>query len=446
MRKSIIITLLFCGILGNAQEKKWTLLECVNYALENNISIEQSQLDVDLADITENQAKSNFLPTLNANGSYSINTGANINPATNQFENNVFRSVSGAINSGINIFSGLENWKTLQRSRINKIAAQYRLDKMKDDISLFVANSFLEILFNREQLKVLVSQNEVTKENILNTQQLVDAGVLPQGDLLELKATEATQNQQIIAAENALFISKLGLAQTLQLKDYDTFDIADEDYGLVAGDILEKRPSEIVEKAKEEINDVKIAATNFELAQKDLELQRTAYYPTLSGFVGYNTRWASTQLNPFTGEDIPFIDQLYLFDGTSVGLQLNVPIFNRFTTRNNVKRSKVEVERSKYLLEQAELDLESTVYQAYNDAKNSKKTYEAALQTEEARKLAFEYAQERYDVGFSNAFDFNQSRTAYENAQSDVIRTKYDYIFKLKVLEFYFGLPITDLN
>ena len=123
-----------------------------------------------------------------------------------------------------------------------------------------------------------------------------------------------------------------------------------------------------------------------------------------------------------------------------------MPIFNRFTTRNTVKRSKVEVERSKFLLEQAELDLESTVYQAYNDAKNSKKTYEAALQTEEARKLAFEYAQERYDVGFSNAFDFNQSRTAYENAQSDVIRTKYDYIFKLKVLEFYFGLPITDLN
>ncbi|MEY8849831.1 TolC family protein [Psychroserpens sp. XS_ASV72] len=446
MRKLIIIAVLLFGIFVNAQEKKWTLIECVNYALENNISIEQSQLDVTLADIDKKQAVFNFLPNLNANGSYGINTGANINPATNQFENNTFRSASASANSGINIFSGLSNWKTLQRAKLNQIAAQYRLDKMKDDISLFVANSFLQILFNREQLKVLQAQNEVTKENIANTQELVDAGVLPQGDLLELKATDATQAQQIIAAENALFIAKLGLAQTLQLEDYETFDVVDQDYGLFGEDILNKGASEIVEKAKEEVNDVKIAQANFDLSEKDLELSRTNYYPTLSGFVGYNTRWASTQINPFTGEDIPFIDQLYLFDGTSVGLQLNVPIFNRLSTRNNVQRSKVAVERSKLLLEQAELDLESTVYQAYNDAKNSKKSYEAALQTEEARKLAFEYAKERYDVGLSNAFDFNQSRTAYENAQSDVIRTKYDYIFRLKILEFYFGLPITDLN
>jgi outer membrane protein len=446
MKKSIIIALLLFGVFVQAQNKKWTLLECVNYALENNISIQQSELDVDIAGIDKNQAVFNFLPNLNSNASFNINTGANINPATNQFENNTFRSANGGVSSGINIFSGLSNWKTLQRAKINQIASEYRLDKMKDDISLFVANSFLQILANREQLKVLRAQNEVTKENIKNTQDLVDAGVLPQGDLLELKATDATQTQQIIAAENALFISKFGLAQTLQLKDYQNFDISDEDYGLVPATILERSASEIAEKAKEEVNDVKIAKANYELAEKDLELARTDYFPTLSGFIGYNTRWASSQINPFTGEDIPFVEQLYLFDGTSVGLQLNVPIFNRFNVRNNVKRSKVQVERLKYQLEQAELDLESTVYQAYNDAKNSKKTYEAALQTEEARRLAFEYAKERYDVGLSNAFDFNQSRTAYENAQSDVVRTKYDYIFRLKILEFYFGLPITDLN
>lgn len=114
--------------------------------------------------------------------------------------------------------------------------------------------------------------------------------------------------------------------------------------------------------------------------------------------------------------------------------------------RNNVKRNKVNVERLKFQLEQAELDLEATVYQAYNDALNSRKSYQAAVQTEDARRLAFEYAQERYDVGLSNAFDFNQSRTAYENSQSDVVRTKYDYIFRIKILEFYFGLPITDFN
>lgn len=446
MKKSIIIALLLFGSFAQAQQKKWTLKECVAYALENNITIKQSQLDVNLAAIDKGQAIANFLPNLNSNASYNINTGANINPATNQFENNTFRSASGGINSGINIFSGFSNWKTLQRAKINKIASSYRLDKMKDDISLIVANSFLQILANREQLKVLNAQSVVTKANIKNTQELVNAGVLPQGDLLELKATNATQAQQIIASENALFIAKFGLAQTLQLKDYQNFDIVEEDYGLVPDDILNKTASEIATKAKEEVNDIKIAKTSFELAQKDLQLAETSYFPTISGFIGYNTRWASTQLNPFTGEDIAFVDQLYLFDGTSMGVQLNVPIFNRFNVRNNVKRSKVNVERLKYQLEQTELDLESTVYQAYNDAKNSKKTYEAALQTEEARRLAFNYAKDRYDVGMSNAFDFNQSRTAYENSQSDVIRTKYDYIFRLKILEFYFGLPITDLN
>ncbi|MDH7913287.1 TolC family protein [Winogradskyella sp. SYSU M77433] len=446
MKKIICIVLVFTAINLHAQDKKWTLLECVNYALENNISIKQSELDLHLADIAKKDAIGNFLPTLNANASLGSNTGANVNPATNQFENSTFESANGSISSGINIFNGLANWKTLQRTKLNQIASQYSLDKMKDDTSLFVANSFLQILANREQLRVLRAQNAVTKENIKNTQELVDAGVLPRGDLLEIQATDATQEQQIINAENALIISKIGLAQTLQLKDYLNFDIVDEDYGLIGADILDKTPFEIAEKAKEEVNDVRIAQANLDIAQKDLEISRSNYSPSLSGFVQYSTRWASTQTNPFTGEDIAFIDQLYIFDGTSIGLQLSVPIFNGFSVRNNVERSKVAIERQKYQLEQTQLDLESTVYQAYNDAKNSKKAYEAALKTEEARRLAFEYAKERYDVGLSNAFDFNQSRTAYENSQSDVVRTKYDYIFRLKILEFYFGLPITDLN
>lgn len=446
MKKSIIVILTLFVAFANAQDKRWTLLECVNYALENNISIKQSELDTDLADIAKKDAIGNFLPSLNANGSFGQNTGANINPATNQFENNTFESANGSISSGINIFNGLANWKTLQRAKLNQMASQYGLDRMKDDISIMVANSFLQILANREQLRVLKAQNEVTKENIKNTQDLVDAGVLPQGDLLEIQATNATQEQQIINAENTLFISKLGLAQTLQLKDYLNFDIVEVDYGLVAADILDRTPSEIAERAKEEVNNVLIAKANLEVAEKDLEITRAGYLPTLSGFVQYNTRWASSQTNPFTGEDIPFIDQLYIFDGTSLGLQLRIPVFNGFSVRNNVQRSKVAIERQKFQLEQTELDLESTVYQAYNDAKNSKKSYEAALKTEQARRLAFEYAKERYDVGLSNSFDFNQSRAAYENAQSDVVRTKYDYIFRLKILEFYFGLPITDLN
>lgn len=445
MRNTIVIIIAFVFVSGFAQEKKWTLKECIEYAYKNNISVEQSLLDVDQSNVDKTQAIANFLPSLNANASFNINTGANINPATNQFENTVFRSASGGANSGLNLFSGLQNWRNLQRAKLNITAARYRLDKMKDDISLLIANSFLSILSNKEQLKVIQGQFEVTQENIKNTKELVDGGVLPEGDLLEILATSASQEQQMIAAENNLIISKIGLAQLLQLRNYETFDIADENFELISEAILEEKPASIFEKAKDELNDVKIASANLEIAEKDLQLAKGNYFPTVTAFMGYNARWASTQRNPFTGEQISFADQLWLFDGTAIGFQLNIPIFNRLNVRSNVQRNKINVERSRLQLEQVSLDLESNVYQAYNDAKNSKKFYQAAVKTAEARRLAFEYAKERYDVGLSNAFDYNQSRIAYENAQSDIVRTKYNYIFSLKVLEFYFGVDLAGL-
>jgi outer membrane protein len=173
-----------------------------------------------------------------------------------------------------------------------------------------------------------------------------------------------------------------------------------------------------------------------DLAKKDVELSRTGYMPTLSGFMGYNTRWSQSI-------PIGFVDQLSIFDGTNIGLQLNVPILNGFTTRGRVQRSKINQERTKLLLDQAELDLERTVYQAYNDLKNAKASYEAAVKTAEARKLAQEFSKERYNVGLLNSFDYSQALLAHENAQSEVLRTKYDYIFRIKLLEFYFGIPIT---
>ena len=439
MKNSIYLLFLFFfalgGIKSNEQEKKWTLEECITYALENNISIKQSELDLKISDVEKLEAIGNFLPSLAGSGSYVVNTGANINPVTNQFENETFRSASANINSGINIYNGLANWKTLQRAKINKISNTYRLSKMQDDIMLSIANSFLQILFNKEQLKVLKNQNKITKENLARTKELIEAGTLPAGDIFDLQATDASQEQQIITAENTLLISKLGLAQTLLLKDYANFDVAYDNMDIPATTILSETPDAIAAKAKDVVKEVKIAAANLEVAKKDVQIARSAYQPTLSGFLGYNTRFV--QSNPQ-----PLITQLYTFDGTNLGLQINVPLLNGFATRGRVQRSKINQERSKYLLEQAELDLERTVYQAYNDLLNAKKTYEAAIKTKEARKFAFDFSKDRYDVGLLNSFDFNQSSLLYENAQSEVVRTKYDYIFRIKLLEFYFGIPI----
>lgn len=433
--KKIVFFLLLIGFQLSAQNKKWTLEECVDYAIKNNISIKQSELDLKTSDVEKLEAIGGFLPTLNGNANYSINTGASINPVTNQFQNQTFKSFSASANSNIMLFNGLANWKTLQRSKLNQIANKYRLDKMKDDIALSIANSYLQILFNKEQLKVQKNQNLVTKENIKRTQELIEAGSLPAGDIFELQATDATQEQQIISTENALLISKVALCQTLLLEDYATFDISDEVIDLPMSNITNETQEAILAKAKESVKDVKIALSNVDVAKKDVSISRSSYLPTLTGFVGYNTRWSES--TPFN-----FADQLSLFDGTAVGLQLSVPILNRFATRGRVQRAKINQERSEFQLKQAELDLERNVYQAYNDVINAKKSFEAAQKTLEARKQSFNFSKERYEVGLMNSFDFSQSTIAYENAQSEVLRTKYDYIFRTKILEFYFGIPL----
>ena len=438
MKKSIIIiAVLLLGVSAIAQ-KKWTLKECVEHALENNISIKQSELDLKATDIEALTALGNFLPTFNASAGVSESVGLGFNPATNQPETVKFLSTSGSVNAGYTVFDGLRNVRQAQRAKISQLAGQYRLSKMKDDISLLVANSYLTVLLNKANLEVLVSQNNVTKEQIKQTEQLVEVGQLPEGDLLEIRATDAGEQQSIVNAENQIKLSLISLAQVLLIKDYESFDIEDEGYGIVDS-VSDKPVGEIISNAKENRSEIRIAEQNVELAKKDVQIAKGGYLPSISAFLGYNTR--------FTNADpTDFIEQLYLNDGIRYGFNLNVPILNGFNTKANVKRNKINLERSKFQLEQAELDLESNVYQAYVDAKGTLKAYEAAESAVESQELAYEYAKARYDEGLTNAFDFSQAKLRYDNSKINLNRTKYDYIFRLKVLELFFGIPATELK
>lgn len=433
--KKVVIILLLSHATFFAQQKKWKLEECVNYALENNVSVQQAILDWESTKIDKLQALGGFLPNLNANASYNINTGANINPTTNQFENSTFKSFSANANSSMNFFNGFVNWKTLQRAKLNKIATQYRLYKMKDDIALNVANSYLQILLQKEQIKVLKNQLLISQENKNRTAELIEAGQLPAGDIFEIEATIATQEQQLITAQNNEFFARIGLAQLLLIEDYANFDVQEENFSPELSQVYAQTPDAIYEKSKEIVNDIKVAQSNYDLSKKDLGIARSSYFPRLTGFVGYNTRWSESQI-------LTFNEQLYLLDGTAVGLQLSVPIFNGFSTRSNVKRAKLNVKRNELLLKQSELDLERNVFQAYNDAINAQKAYMAAQKTVNSRKQSYEFSKERYEVGLMNSFDYMQARTNYENAEADLIRAKYDYIFRTKILEFYFGIPL----
>ncbi len=438
----IIGIFLFSFATITAQGKKWTLEECVRYAVDHNLTIEQYELDLDNAMIDRSDAIGAMLPTFNMNARISGNSGLVLDQSRNQQVTGTITTASGGFGSSVTIFDGLRNMHRLNRAKLNALANQYRLDNLKDDIMLAVANAYLQILSNKETLKVLRAQYAVTTQDLDKTKELVNAGVVPNGDLLEIEATLANQEQQIVNMGNSVLLSRINLAQLLQITDYENFDIVEEEFDIPPATILDNSPKSIFDKALTFRNDIKFSLSNVDLAIKDLQIAKGAVYPTLGAFFNYGTQYSSEFRNPATGERIPFADQLYLTDGISYGLQLNIPVFNGFSTRNAVQRAKINVERSKLQHKQNKLDLETNINQAYVDVTSYAKAYEAAEKTLEARLLAYEYSRDRFNVGLMNSFDYSQAQSRVDNAEAELIRTKYDYIFRLKVLEFYFGLPI----
>lgn len=466
----LLTSLVLTGVFTlNAQSEPLSLEDCVMMALEKNISIKQSELDVQNAGIDKLNAFGNFLPSVNLSASHFWNNGLNQNITTGLLENVTTEFSSFQGNVGIDIFNGLQNINQYRRAQLNLLAQQYRLADMADDVSLFVANAYLQVVLNKEILTVQQKQIETTQLELERTQELVEAGVLTARDLYELEANLATQEQSVVVAENNFRLGKINLAQLLLITDYENFEIELEDFSIPFPSILEKQPKEIFEQALTFRNDVKLAETNIGIAQKDLDIAKGALYPRLSGFYSYSTRITYNDRLVGTGtfssiplgyvadtgslvvreiEDmtlvapLSFADQFSLYDGHNFGLQLSIPVFNGNSLSNAVKRSQVNLQRSKNLFSQQQLDLETSVNQAFNDSKGSYKLYEAALKTENATRRAADDALERFQAGAMNSFDYVQAKQRYEAAVSDAIRAKFDYVFKLKVVEFYFGLPL----
>ena len=472
--KKFIQIILFILVVTNsfAQTKKWTLEECVNYAYKNNISIKLSELDSRTAAIEKTGAIGNFLPTINSNIQHAWNIGLNQNIITGTLENQTQQNTAVGLNVGVTIYSGLQNQNRLRRSNLSIIAAQFQISKMKDDVALNVANAFLQILFNKENLKVQNEQLKNTEKQLARTNELVNAGSVPKGDLLDIKATIASNKQNVIIAENALMISKLSLAQLLQLPDFKEFDVIETISNSKESTIMLENPENILKKAKQERIELKIAKSNLEISEKDIVIAKGAFQPTLSAFYGFNTRAvyndrvvgvAPNTANPFSpigfiegtstrvvepnlspvlGNAPPIFDQFSDFKGNSFRLQLSIPILQGFQVKNNVARNKINLDRNKIALQQSTLDLERNVYTAYANAKGAQNAFESAKTALEARQNAVDFAKERFNVGMMNSFDYNQSQSLLANAQSEVLRTKYDYIFKIKIVELYFGIPI----
>ncbi|MFL2603652.1 MAG: TolC family protein [Flavobacteriaceae bacterium] len=466
-----VASLIFCflSFTINAQVKKYTLLECVNIALEKNIRIQQSEFDLEGADIDRGDAIGNFLPRINAQSQHIWNNGLSQNITNGLIENLTTQFSSFGGNLGVTLFSGKQNINQLARANLNIISRQYQLEDMKDDISLFVANSYLQVMFNKEFEQVQRYQLEIAKQELERTQLRISAGVQTQAEIYEIEANLASQEQALVQSENATRLSLISLAQSLLITDYENFDIADVNFNVPLSQILLEKPKKIFEKSLTLRNDIKVAATNIEIAKTDIDLAKGALLPTLSAFYNYNTRISYSDRFIETGnfietpigvvkengslvvtqfpersitDPLSFGDQFRQNDGHSYGLALNIPIFNGLSIKNNIKRRKLNLKRSETQFEQTKLDLENTINQAYNNAEGAFKFYEASEKTLKARKEAYFIAEKQFEAGVLNSYDFIQIKQRYDIAASDNVRAKYDYIFKLKVLEFYFGVEI----
>jgi len=434
--KNLLILFSFAVTFSVSAQKKWSLQECVTHALEHNISVQQSENSLLTNDQDIIVAKGNFLPALGANGSQRLNLG-NVEVFDGNFVDRTFHSTSIGVNVSQTIFNGFRNTNIYKQSLINKEANEEEFNRIKDNVALNVVNAYLNVLLNKENLIIAQAQYNFSTEQLGIVRSLVDAGTQPEANVFDAEATLANDEQSLTVAQNSYTLALLSLSQVLQVP-FDGFDVEIIDLDTPSELLMYNDVQPILNYAFQNRSEIKVAEKNIESAELGKEISKSGFYPSLSFSYGLNTGANFSNLS----QDNSFFQQINDNKGHSFSLNLNIPIFSRFQNKTNLAKSTIQVENRKLALEQAKLDLESNIQRAFTDAKAALKTFSSAQKSVAARQLSFNNAQERYNIGALNAIDLEQNRTQLVNAQSSLVRAKYDFVFKTKVLDFYLGKPL----
>ncbi len=427
-----------CFSLATFSQKKWTLKEAVNQALEKNISIQQNKLSVELAKKDVAIAKGNFLPNLGANTRGNLNFGTGFDPVSQDRVNTSFFGGSLGASSNYTIFNGFRNTNTYKQAQLGVESSLFDLKQIENDISLRVVNTYLNVLFAKENLEVAKVQAAISEKQIQAAQARFDAGVIAKGDLLNIQSTAANDAQNLITQENTLDLALLNLAQLLQ-EPVENFDVTPIDVGAPSANLFYKTSESVYNKSLDYMPEIARAKLDIENADFNIALAESAYYPTITASAALSTNYGFNLNLPEGFENPGFGTQLDENLGYGLGFSVNIPIFNRFQTKNRVAQSVINKEVSQTRLEDQKLRLKQTIEQAFLDVKTALKTFEASKISLESQKEAFKNAQERYNFGAMTIFDFDLVRTRLVNAEGAMIRSKYDYVFKTKVLQFYCG-------
>ena len=444
INKNIITTALltiFINISAFSQEKKWSLQECVSYALENNITIKKGENTLFINEQDIIAAKGSFLPSVSGNFGEGLSIGSGFDPVSNQrIINQTTHSFNYNFSVNQSVFNGFRTLNIYRQSQLNLEINELELARIKDDISLNVVNAYLNVLFNKENLETAKAQLDFSNKQLSQVQALVDAGVQSRSNIYDVEATLSSDEQSVTIAENNYVLSLLTLSQLLQVP-FDGFEVDIIELDNPSEALLYTNVSPILDYALTHRNEIKVAEMNIENAELGTEISKSGYYPSVSLGYGFGSVWSESK-NDFMKQ--AFFRELDINKGHNLNLNVIIPIFSRFQNKTSVAKSIIQENNSALNLDQAKLTLESNVQRAFTDAQAAFKAYQAAKRSLASQELAFDNSQERYNIGVMNSFDLEQTRIRLVNAQASLINAKYDFVFKTKVLDFYLGKPLVD--
>ncbi|WP_297627525.1 TolC family protein [uncultured Rikenella sp.] len=421
--------------------------------MEHNLQVRQGWNLVEGARVDHLQTKLNYLPNLNAGIGYNASFGRSLDPTTyNYVSGQTVQNASGSLSLSTNLFAGMQKLHNLRRAEFSLAASVQEVERIKDEITIAVAAAYLQVLYNREQVAVSENRVAILERQIERTTQLVEAGSLPIGNRLELEAQLAAEQYNLVNYRNQRVNSVLTLTQLLELRDVPDFEVAVPDSAVLAAEMDGQQLREVGEIYGMALKLPRIEVVKWQrkMAEQDVALARARYYPSLSFGASYGSSWSDARLKPQLGADgtpyytkYPFFEQLDDNASSALQFSLSVPIFGGLNVRNNVRKAKIGLRNADLAVKQAENQLYKEIQQAWSDARGAWERYRSAESSVTSNAEAFRNTEQKFDAGAATAVDYNVAQNNLAEAQSLMLQARYDYIFKMKILDFYRGVEIT---
>ena len=426
--KTAIISALTLAVAMTSAAETWTLDRCINYALDNNLTVKSRKIEIQSGELDVTAAKDRHLPNLSANASQSFSYGRGLT-SDNTYTDRNTSNFGWGVNMSLPLFQGLSTIRQTKYAQANLRALVEELEATKDDITLNVISAYLQVLYAGEMCNVAEEQLRLGLVEQSRREELLANGKIPELDLIEAQSQVAQNRLSLVNAQNDRTLALVDLAQLLELPDIDGFDIAPvEDDGLTL-----YAPDEVYDRALESNHSVLAARRRIEAADRNISLARSSYLPNLSFNAGIGSNYYT--VSGISSES--FARQMNHNFNKSLGFSLSIPLFDAFSSRNNVRRAKIQHLNARLQYETTERNLYKTIQQAYYQAKGATEKLRSAEISADATRQAFEAMQQKYDFGRANSTEYEQARSNYVRATSEAVQAKYESILRRRILAFY---------